>query len=48
LPAYVAQQLDDELAAQVQQHLATCEHCTERLRKLRQASSTGQLRPQAS
>jgi hypothetical protein len=45
LPAYIAQQLDERLAAQVQQHLATCEHCTARLRQLRQASSSWQPRP---
>src|SRR6267142_6963370 len=40
LPAYVANQLDAKRVEQVRKHLASCEHCTERLKKLRQASSS--------
>ncbi len=40
LPAYVANQLDAKRVEQVREHLASCEHCTERLKQLRQASSS--------
>jgi len=40
LPAYVANQLDAKRVEQVRKHLASCEHCTERLKKLQQASSS--------
>ena len=39
LPAYVANQLDAKRVEQVKKHLAACDHCTERLKKLQQASS---------
>jgi putative zinc finger protein len=40
LPAYVANQLDPKRVEQVKKHLASCEHCSERLKKLQQASSS--------
>lgn len=42
LPAYVANQLDAKRVEQVKKHLASCDHCTERLKKLQQASSAMQ------
>jgi len=39
LPAYIANQLDAKRVEQVRKHLASCDHCTERLKKLQQASS---------
>jgi len=47
LPAYVANQLDAKRVEQVRKHLASCEHCTERLKKLQQASSSLQSRFQS-
>jgi len=44
LPAYVANQLDEKRTEQVRTHLASCEHCTEILKKLQQASSSLQSR----
>lgn len=40
LPAYAANQLDAKRKEQVQTHLASCGHCSERLKKLQQASSS--------
>lgn len=50
LPAYIANQLDPKAVEQVKQHLAACDHCTERLKKLQQASSSlqSQARSQRS
>jgi hypothetical protein len=42
LPAYVANQLDAKHVEQVKKHLASCDHCTERLKKLQQSSSSMQ------
>ena len=44
LPAYIANQLDARRVAQVRKHLASCEHCTERLKKLQRPSSALQSR----
>jgi len=44
LPAYVANQLDAKLVEQVKTHLAACDHCAERLKKLQQTSSSMQTR----
>jgi len=38
LPAYVAHQLDARKTAQVEKHLASCGHCSERLKQLQSAS----------
>lgn len=40
LPAYIAKQLDAKRVDQVRKHLASCDHCTQRLKQLRQASSS--------
>src|SRR5262245_31597590 len=40
LPAYVANQLDAKHVEQVRTHLASCEHCTQRLKQLQQATSS--------
>ena len=40
LPAYIAKQLDAKRIEQVQKHLASCDHCTQRLKQLQQASSS--------
>jgi len=44
LSAYVANQLDAKRVEQVRKHLASCEHCTEKLKKLHKASSALQSR----
>ena len=39
LPSFVAKQLDAKRSEQVMKHLASCEHCTEMLKKLQPSSS---------
>src|SRR5262245_36164902 len=47
LPAYVANQLEAKRVEQVRKHLASCDHCTEKLKKLQQASFSFQSRFQS-